>query len=261
MITRPDYLTACVAGLEIYLFGAEEHPDAPVVFVTHGRGGNVMQVFEPCRALAAAGLIAIGVEQRNHGRRLVDAQRNTDATANLIYENVLGTARDISLLVDLLPASLGLATDRTGLTGVSLGGHVTELAMALDPRIAVGASLIGSGDFRRLMELRAAKYEIPAERFDAFYSPALDAVVQRYDPISHPERFADRPLLMLNGDADDLVQLECNQRFEAAARPHYTHPERLRLSVYPGVGHATPPEMWEEARAWLVRWLVEEAGG
>jgi dienelactone hydrolase len=260
MITRPDYLTACVAGLEIHVFGAEERPRAPVVFVTHGRGGNVTDVFGPCRALAAAGLIAIGVEQRNHGRRLVDAQCNTDNPADLMYGNILGTARDISLLVDLLPASLGLATGRTGLTGVSLGGHVTELAMTLDQRITAGASLIGSGDFRRLMELRAAKYEIPAERFDSFYSPALDAVVQRYDPINHPERFADRPLLMLNGEADDLVQLECNQRFEAAVRPHYRHPERLRLSVYPGIGHATPPEMWEEARAWLVQWLVEEAG-
>ena len=256
MIARPDYVTACVAGLEIYLFGLEQQPSAPVVFVTHGRGGNVTHTFGTCRELAAAGLLAIGVEQRNHGRRMVDAQLNTDNPADVLYALILGTVRDISLLLDFLPARLGRPLDRVGLTGGSLGGHVTQLAMAQDDRITVGASLIGSGDFRRLMELRAAKYQLPAEDFATFYPPALDELVRRCDPIQHPERFADRPLLMTNGEADDIVQLECNQRFEAAVRPHYTHPDRLRLSVYPGVGHATPPEMCAEANAWLARWLL-----
>jgi len=256
MITRPDYVTTCVAGLEIFLFGVDARAGAPVVFVTHGRGGNVTDTFEWCRDIAAAGLIAIGVEQRNHGRRLVDARCNSDNPADMMYSVILGTARDISLLIDCIPARLGLAVDRVGVTGGSLGGHVTQMAMALDSRISAGASLIGSGDYRRLMELRAARYHIPAGEFPAFYPPSLEALVARCDPISHPERFADRPLLMLNGDADDLVQVECNQRFEAAVRPHYTHPDRLRLSVYPGVGHATPPEMWAEARAWLVQWLL-----
>ncbi len=260
MIPRPDYVTACVAGMELHLFGVDDNASAPLVFVTHGRGGNVTDIFEPCRDLAAAGLIAIGIEQRNHGRRLVDARCNSDNPADLLYSLILGTARDMSLLIDCLPARLGIAADRVGVTGVSLGGHVTQLVMALDPRVTVGASLIGSGDFRSLMELRAVKYGIAAEQFAAFYSPALDALVQRYDPINHADRFADRPLLLLNGASDDLVQAECNQRFEAALRPYYTHPDRLRLSVYPDVAHATPREMWAEAREWLTQWLLAAPG-
>jgi dienelactone hydrolase len=256
-MARPDYLAACVAGLETFIFGAERKLDAPVVFVTHGRGGNAADTFAWCRELAGAGLIAVGVEQRNHGRRMVDREGNSDNPADMMYGIILGTARDISLLIDCLPARLGIATDRVGVTGGSLGGHVTQLAMALEPRISVGASLIGSGDFRHLMELRATRYGIGGEGFPTFYRPALDELVRRYDPIEHPERLSDRPLLMLNGDSDDLVQMECNQRLEAAVRPYYSHPERLRLIIYPGVGHAVPPEMWAEAKQWLVRWLLE----
>lgn len=257
MITSPDFLTACVAGLEIHLFGVNDQANAPLVFVTHGRGGNVTDTFDQCRALAALGLLAVAVEQRNHGRRLVDARGNNDNPADMMYSIILGTALDISLLIDFIPPRLGLSTDRVGVTGASLGGHVTQMAMALDPRITVGASLIGSGDYRRLMELRAARHGIVEDQFATFYPPTLEELVQRYDPIHHPDRFADRPLLLLNGDSDDLVQVECNQRFEAALRPYYTHPERLRLSIYPGLNHETPPEMLAEARQWLVKWLLE----
>ncbi len=257
MLTPPDSLTVCVAGLEVFVFGASENANAPVVFVTHGRGGTVADTFDWCRDLAGAGLIAVGVEQRNHGRRLVDRHGNRDNPADMMYGVILGTARDISLLIDCLPARTGIATDHVGITGGSLGGHVTQLAMAVEPRISVGASLVGSGDYRHLMELRAARYNVRPGDFARFYPPALEETVRRYDPISYPDRFADRPLLMCNGGADDLVQAECNQRFEAAARPHYAHPERLRLSIYPDVGHTVPPEMWAEAKQWLVRWLLE----
>ena len=127
--------------------------------------------------------------------------------------------------------------------------------MALDPRINVGVPLIGGGDYRRLMELRAANNKCPAGDFSKFFPPALDATVKRLDPVNRPQVFADRPLLMLNGADDPLVQMECNQRFEAAARPFYKDGSKLCLKAYPGVGHAVPDEMWNDAKAWFRKWL------
>lgn len=247
-----------LAGFEIHLFGLEHGVEAPVIFVTHGRGGQVEHIFSWCRELAGEGLIAIGVEQRNHGKRLVDATANGGwglTHAADMYGTMLGTAADISLLIDLLPARLGLAMTRVGLTGVSLGGHVTLLAMAADPRIHVGAALIGGGDYRQLMALRAAANGTPDADFATYFPPALAALVARRDPIHHAQAFADRPLLLTNGEEDTLVQIACNARFHAACLPYYRRPERLCFSRYPGVGHAVPPPMWEEARRWLAAWL------
>ena len=129
--------------------------------------------------------------------------------------------------------------------------------MARDARIAVGAPLIGGGDYRRLMELRAAANGCPPEDFAGYFPAALQAAVEKFDPIHHAARFADRPLLLANGADDPLVQLECNQRFAAAARPHYTEATRLRLSSYPGVGHQVPAAMWHEAKCWLQHWLLQ----
>ncbi len=147
------------------------------------------------------------------------------------------------------------------MTGISLGGHATLMTMCLDQRILVGAPLIGSGHYRRLMELRARDNGTPVEQFGDYYPAALDDAVRRYDPINHPHRFADRPLLMLNGKADTLVQPECNQEFEQALRPHYTDQERLRLSIHAGVAHEVPPTMWREAADWLTGWLATPGTG
>ena len=255
------YTTACIAGIETTVFGAEEHPGAPVVFILHGRGGEAAHVFGICRDLVAAGLIAITFDQRNHGKRLVNAECNGNWSlhhAADMYGNIIGSAMDVSLLIDLLPDYLGISTERVGMTGISMGGHATLLAMALDTRIAVGAPLIGGGDYRQLMTLRAADNNCPADEFARYFSPALQRVVEKYDPIHHADRFADRPLLLLNGEADTLVPITCNQALLAACRPHYTQPERLRLSPYPGIGHACPPEMVAEAVGWLQRWLLKE---
>jgi dienelactone hydrolase len=252
-----QYTTLAVAGIETHLFGP---PAAgwPVVFVTHGRGGHVEHVFPWCRELAAMGMLAVAVEQRNHGKRIADAAQNGGwgpTHAADLYGNMVGTARDISLLIDLLPARAGIRMKRVAMTGGSMGGHVTLLAMAADPRIGVGAPLIGGGDYRQLMAQRARTNGVPDADVAQFFPPALETVVQRCDPITNAGRFADRPLLLINGDADSLVPVECNKEFYAACSPHYRHPERLRLSIYAGVGHQIVPEMWAEAKAWMAQWV------
>jgi dienelactone hydrolase len=257
MTTSPTNLV--LAGIELHLFGLEHGLDAPVVFLTHGRGGKVEHVFDNAAELAADGMIAIGIEQRNHGKRMVDEAQNSaygPTFATDFYGMLLGTAADISLAIDLLPARLGLRLPRIGVTGASMGGHVTLLAMARDPRITAGAALIGSGDFLATQRARAADNDVAAEQLDAYLPPALVALAARVDPLANAAGFADRPVLLCNGEDDTLVPILGNERFHATARPHYSDPDRLRFTRYPGVGHAVPPAMWAEARAWLGRWLL-----
>ncbi len=252
----------CVAGIEVAVMGREQNPGAPVVFVTHGRSGQLINTFSNLVGLAGAGFVAVGVEQRNHGRRIVDARINQGFGFTMgadMYGVTVGTATDIVTLMDFLPARLGVKTDRSGVTGGSLGGHTTIMTMGMDSRIRAAASLIGSGDFRRLIELRAESYGCPkpGETFEDYYPAGLEAAVAKHDPSRHPERFADRALLLINGENDPIVPVECARRTFDSMLAHYTHPERLKLSLYPGVAHAVTPAMWSEGVAWLRQWLIE----
>lgn len=256
-----------LSGIPFYFIGNPKRRQAPYAILLHGFTGNAVHMFDYGHDLAAAGVNVIAFDQRNHGARCVDAARNglwsrcaTDAEffdmLGDMYGTMLGTMADVSLFLDLLPLRFGMDSGRIGITGSSLGGHVTLLAMAHDPRLAVGAPMIGGGDFLALARQRTAKFKRSAAAFERYHKQRLGPVLKRHDPIENAAAFAGRPLLMTNGDADDVVPITCNQRLLRRLRPVYAAaPERLRLSPYKGVGHAIPEEMWKETREWLLRWL------
>lgn len=257
---KSDHITVGIAGIECYIFGLR--PRAPLVFVVHGAGGTIESNIDKARDLAASGMTAVAIEQRNHGRRLVDrsailrwhgrSTRDFLAMTNIMYEIIVGTASDISLLIGMLPARLGIAPAGIAVTGFSLGGHASLIAMCLDQRIDCAVPFIGSGDYHTLMRLRTAQYGHDVKAFDRYYEKRLKPLVKHYDPIEHPSVFADRPLCMVNGGADDVVQIECNENFHARIRPLYRDRSNIRLRVHPGVKHETTARMWNEGKKFLI---------
>ncbi|KAJ3091799.1 hypothetical protein HK102_013390 [Quaeritorhiza haematococci] len=108
-------------------------------------------------------LLVFAFDQRNHGTRLLDEKANfswregNETHAMDMYSIQLGTARDVSFLIDTLPMFLEFRPRKWGCIGVSLGGHATLLAVANEVRLSAAVSIIGCGDYIALMGDRVAK--------------------------------------------------------------------------------------------------------
>jgi len=242
----------CVAGIECFFFGERDDRTRPLVFALHGVGGNATGMFGYCRQLREDGLNVIALDHRNHGRRYVDARHNSCKPELLAL--LAGVARDIGLLLDFLPIRAQLEPNAVGMLGTSMGGCATLLTMMLEPRIAVGVAMVASGEFEFLFQKPGATSTQPECPADL---SAVRKILARYDPIRAPATFADRPLLLLNGEEDPTVPVDSARRFAEAAAPHYTMPERFRFKTFPGVGHEITDTIWTDARAWLKRWLLD----
>ncbi|KAF2223946.1 hypothetical protein BDZ85DRAFT_295099 [Elsinoe ampelina] len=118
------------------------------------------------------GLIAVAFDQRNHGTRSADKLANeawrqgNKRHALDMFSIYHGTARDVSILLDYIPAYIFPHVERTItqnlVLGISLGGHAAWHCLLQEPRITTAIAVIGCPDYTRLMTDRAAKSKLPA---------------------------------------------------------------------------------------------------
>lgn len=215
----------------------------PTVLVLHGLGSHKEKILPTLYAFASQGFRAVAPDARMHGGRPGaderDARLNTDYLATM-YEMIVGTAQDVSVLLD------HLGTERAAIHGISLGGYITFAALVSEMRLAVASVAMGSPDW--LGPLRALG--IPLDL------PLLTPIVAA-NPLDRAEAtYPPRPLLMLHGETDDVVSPAGVGLLRERLTPFYREaPERLALITYPNLGHLYTEDMAQRSVAWTQRFL------
>jgi dipeptidyl aminopeptidase/acylaminoacyl peptidase len=146
--------------------------------------------------------------------------------------------------------------------GGSAGGYTVLLSMALYPEVfAAGVDLYGVADLFSLSE--------DTHRFEAHYLDTivglLPATYDRYkdrSPLTHADKIT-RPLLILQGDKDDVVPLAQSQMiYDTLKRKG----REVEMQVYEGEGHgwrrlATVMDELERIDRFLRRHVLKIAAG
>jgi len=170
-----------IAGILTTVYGLEELPagcqSVSCLWLHHGRLDSKKRM-EPvasafindwngCRLPnCKVGLIAITIDQRNHGARKASPSSNqgwkegNERHAQDMLSIVQGTVLDTSLLIDhlgsyILEGPNDPSIDQHLVMGVSLGGHVTWQSLFCDPRVTAGVVIIGCPDYMYLLSDRA----------------------------------------------------------------------------------------------------------
>ena len=220
--------------------------EAPLVFVLHGLGSRKEKMLTALYELASAGLRAVALDARLHGERLDAGEREERLNRDYFgatSEMIEGTAQDISLLLN------HFAPTCAGIHGISLGGYITFAALLAEPRLAAASVALGSPDWIG-----------PLRRFGLGPGhPAWDRAAALNPLDLLPKLLPPRPLLMLHGTADAVVPPDGVIALEEKLRPLYASvPERLKLQLYPGLGHDYPDDMLACTCAWFERFLLGE---
>jgi len=228
-VTRHSYGSEPEQFGDLYMPSSQE--PVPVVVLIHG--GWWRSVFD----LGLERAIAADILQRGIG-----------AVWNIEYRRVGNgggwstTFEDVAAAIDALESFGGLDLDRVVAVGHSAGGHLAAWSLG---RHTLPAGLPGS---EPVVELRTAVAQ----------SAVLDLVGCANDglgdgacldlmgamPASDPDRFASssplemlpigRSLVVVHGDADDIVPLDQSLRYADAAREQGDHTD---LIVLGGAGH------------------------
>jgi len=213
--------------------------------------------------LARAGYLVLAIDaylfgQRQHQGPAGDREEGGTAEASL-FKTFLWQGRtlwgmmlrDDRLALDYLCRRPEVDPTRIAAMGMSMGATRTWWLAALDQRIAVAVSI---ACLTRYQDLVAAG-EV-AQHGIYYYVPGM--LHEKLDAESVVGLIAPRPHLTQTGDRDagsPAAGVRTINAFQEQLYALYHAADRYRGLLYPGLGHVYTPEMWQETRAWLRRYL------
>ncbi len=256
--------------------GADRNGHHPLVVQPASWGQNDLEYAAQGRQLAAAGYVAVTYTVRGFW--------GSGGQVDVAGPKDVG---DISAVIDWALAHTPADRSRVGMVGLSLGGGLTLMGAAFDPRVKAVASLSGwadltdalySGQTRHLQAARLlAAVQTPTGRRSPEFARTLsdlyaDREMPRVIQWAHtrsPAAYVDR--INAHGTAVFLANAWGDSIFNPGQMTSFyqrlTVPKRLELR--PG-DHATqeltsllglPNATWTSARQWLDRYLKGAGAG
>lgn len=251
--------------------------NCPVVFFVPGFMSQKARHLELGYHLAKHGIFYISLDAAMHGERrdarldqvwnpnaphIYPLESQLDSYA-LMLEIADRTAQDIDGLIEYFGAQPQVDASRVGVCGDSMGGYITFLAAARNPKVRTIVTIVAHPAFTQswLDDLAQAESNPDwSERMAAAASVTarLTAFVRSIDPYERLGEFCPKPLLMINGDADTVIPIQYALQFYRDLKPSYQaakQSERLKLSVYRGIDHRVVGGMLIEAAGWFQKYL------
>jgi dipeptidyl aminopeptidase/acylaminoacyl peptidase len=169
--------------------------------------------------------------------------------------DILGWSQDLRAALELLYNLEEADRARICLLGFSGGAAVSVYAAAHDPRVSLVITCACPADFRSLPQR-----ETPVETIQRFreigairdkdFPPSIEEWQRGFEtvsPINWVDKISPRPLLLVHGDADELIPLEHAYRlYQKAKQPK-------DLKVIPGAKHKMRLE--KAAMDFVLDWL------
>ena len=212
------------------------------IVVSHGYGNDQEEVLPFAAFLQRAGYSVFTYDMRHRGGSGGDA-----ITLGALEQH------DLVSVVDYLVARPDVDRERIGALGVSLGGAVSVMAAARDPRIRAVVDDCGFSDVASATDTAFEHFiGLPAFPFSPLSVTIsewrIGQSVSQSRPIDAVGQIGPRPLLIIHGLADEQVPPDHSERLFAAAG------EPKELWLVPGAGHGL--SKWELVPAEYERRVV-----
>jgi cephalosporin-C deacetylase-like acetyl esterase len=186
----------------------------PACVVLHILGGDFLLAETVASHLARNGVAALFVKMPYYGPR-----RGKNSPKRMISEDPRQSVAGMTQAVlDIRRATAWLAErsevdpKRLGITGISLGGIMSALAAAGEPRLEYVAITLGGGNFA---EFLWANQTDRAQAFrkqwisDGGTRESFSAVVNQIDPVTYGHLLKGRHVMMIEAKNDEVIPPAC----------------------------------------------------
>jgi len=170
----------------------------------------------------------------------------------------------VGRVIDLVSAETDIDPLRIGISGSSTYGFIVLEALLHEPRLTAAVVRSACGDYRAFLRWSSlAVDDDPRFLVDGklVLDVDYDAELVAREPLTHAERYPPTALLLLNGDSDEAIPMQCVEPTILAFRRAYRAKgadQRFRAIVYAGAGHDLGEPAARDELAFWRHWF---AGG
>lgn len=243
----------------------------PVVFFLHALGGKKEDALELGFLLAQQNIFCVAFDAKMHGERLDPYLESVSLPENAVYppesrldefqlmmrEIIPGNHQDVETILDVLSNDPRVNCDRSGVTGISMGGISTYYIAAHSSKIKAAAPIIAWPDYEQRWkeaELECYANESWVKQMNAARTVSNDFLdwMKSVDPLPRLESYAPNSLFIQIGELDPHVSKSTALHLYCALKNRYDiYPERLGIKIYEGVNHRTTIEMFMDNTRWF----------
>lgn len=222
----------------------------PTVIYYHGwHSSKEYQRFKGT-VLAAYGYQVIIPDAMYHGERNPIDHNEPNVFEKYFWDVVFQNTEESQLIIGNIIENYQADPNRIGVMGHSMGGFSASGVFVKNTHLRCMVNLNGSCSWVKAEEIF---------RRIGNMSPITDERVKllsQYDPIYNKEKIKNRPILMLHGDRDSSVPIDCQREFFKEMFPLYSeNPEKLKLIEIPRMDHYISTGMLEAAIEWFEKYL------
>ncbi|MDY0236301.1 MAG: alpha/beta fold hydrolase [Gudongella sp.] len=200
--------------------------------------------------LASLGYQVVIPDALNHGER-GEIDYYAKENAGRFWEVVLQNLAEFKDLSTELIQKYNADKDRIAVTGHSMGGFSTAGIFAENKDIKTAVVVNGSFDWMASNEIFKRTLGVN----DAPYFKELEKRVKEKTPADKISSLLERPLLILHGGADKVVDITPQKEFYEKLRLDYKENEGLKMVTYSNLGHFMSVNMVEEMSKWFHKYL------
>lgn len=194
-----EYTLGTIPILEV-VSEQNKHESLPLIIYYHGWQSSKELTLTQGRYLAREGFRVILPDAFNHGKR---KNPMTDIPSLTFWQSIHTNLFEFGYIVDFLQKR-GLADDRIGVGGLSMGGMTTTALLTQHPEIDAAACVMGTPKLVAYRE-RIFKHASQMDRFFPHDYNLLLKWIPEYDLSLQPEKIDGRPLLFWHGREDVVV--------------------------------------------------------
>lgn len=176
------------------------------VVLCHGSGGDRYGLLAEARALHAHGFGVLLLDFPGHGQ--------SEGTVHWSA----GEVRTVRAAVDHLSARADVDPKRLGILGFSMGGYITALAAAQDPRLRAVAIAAAPPDAREHTRYEYRRWTWLGQRAALWALERHGMDLDGPSPLHEITRISPRALLVIGGTDDRVVPASMVEALFAAAR-------------------------------------------